>query len=60
MSFCQTLAMEEETARQDDRLQGLWGGSICVVRHCRRLGDVILCVCPQETYSCHSDVGEEV
>lgn len=48
---------DSQTGRQ---VAGFVGGSICVVRHRRRLGDVVLCVCPQETYSCHSDVGEEV
>lgn len=59
MSFCQTLATEKETARQGDRF-GFVGGSICVVRHSRRLGDVASCVCPQETYSCHLHAGKEV
>ncbi len=57
MSFCQTLAMKEETARQDDRLQGLWGAPYVLWDTVGDWGCGIVCS-PQETYSCHSDVGE--
>lgn len=60
MSFCQTLATEDETSRQDDRLQSLQGAPCVLWNTVGDWGDVASCVHPWETYSCHSDVGEEV